>query len=161
MYSMASIWLFKRALRIRLLSPQTFCPSVRMANAHTINVDAKTYFIICKCSSNNYITRVCKLGTVEWEWSGLPLQSPTVQFDISRSLPSQTWPPFWGAGLSHCLRRCCLQSKLHFDHDDHVDHWPSTKENSLIWKLLQYWKFLWHNWNINISCINTGQSFAH
>ncbi len=57
-----------------------------------------------------------------------PLHMPVpVQLAMSRSFPWQYGPPFWGCGLSHSLRLWCLQSGLHVDQDDHVDHIPGTE----------------------------------
>lgn len=56
----------------------------------------------------------------------LCIQSPSVQFWDCRTSPSQSFPPFFGAGLLHSLLLHCVHSVPQADHLLHSVHTPST-----------------------------------
>lgn len=56
----------------------------------------------------------------------LCMQSPSVQFLDCKTRPSQSLPPFLGAGAVHSLLRQCVHSVPQVDHLLHEVHLPST-----------------------------------
>lgn len=56
----------------------------------------------------------------------LCIQSPSVQFLDCKTRPSQSLPPFFGAGAVHSLLRQWVHSVPHVDHLLHAVHLPST-----------------------------------
>lgn len=55
------------------------------------------------------------------------MQSPSVQFLDCSTSPSQSFPPFLGAGAVHSLRRQCVHSVPQVDHLLQDVHLPSTE----------------------------------
>lgn len=56
----------------------------------------------------------------------LCMHSPSVQFLDCKTRPSQSLPPFLGAGAVHSLLRQCVHSVPQVDHLLHEVHLPST-----------------------------------
>ena len=70
---------------------------------------------------DSHLPRVCGLQT-----DLLCMHSPSVQFLDCKTMPSQSLPPFLGAGAVHSLRRQWVHSVPQVDHLLQEVHLPST-----------------------------------
>ena len=61
------------------------------------------------------------------------VQSPPLHAVLSLSCPTQAWPPFTGAGLSHLLDLLCWQSSWQVDQEVHGPQPPFTKSIIMWW----------------------------
>lgn len=85
----------------------------------------------------------------------LCIHSPSVQFLDCKTRPSQSLPPFFGAGAVHSLRRQWVHSVPHVDHLLHAVHLPSTvskktKQNKGIVREIQTHMCAYVNRTINL-----------
>lgn len=136
-----SIWI---PILMQHFTHYRFCPMAENLTMHHHPISLLNLFTKNKLSpetdtarhlfklSQSFFMLISFCSGTELSLNSLCIQSPSVQFWDWSTSPSQSFPPFFGAGLLHSLLLHWVHSVPQADHLLHSVHTPSTREK--IWR---------------------------